>query len=310
MSRILVTGCAGFIGSHLAEELLRRGYEVRGMDNLDDYYSLELKRQNLELLKKHDGFTFSKGDIMDAALVKEVMKDVSIVFHQAAVAGVRESFKNPLKYLETNVLATAKLLAMSLEVERFIFASSSSVYGEVSEKELPLKEDRELHPASPYGMSKKLCEDICDMYSDFYGLPTVSHRYFTVYGPRQRPDEAFAKFISGTLRGKEIGIYGGGNQTRDFTYISDIVEANILSMKEGSGAYNIGCGSRVTVNGAVKIIGEVTGIVPRVKHVEKQKGDVMHTLADISKAQRELGYAPKVGLREGIERQVEWCRAH
>ncbi len=307
---ILVTGCAGFIGSHLTEELLKRGYEVRGIDSLDDYYSVELKKQNLELLKQCKDFSFLKGDIMDDKLVKDSVKDVSIVFHQAAIAGVRESFKKPLKYMKVNVLATAKLLDASLDVERFIFSSSSSVYGEVAEEELPLKEDMTLKPVSPYGMSKKLCEELCDMYSDFYGLPTVSHRYFTVYGPRQRPDEAFQKFITATLNGGEIEVYGDGNQTRDFTYISDIVEANLLSMKKGSGTYNVGCGSRISVNDVVEVIEEVTGIAPKVSHIERQRGDVMHTLADISKAQRELGYAPNVGLKEGIGKQVEWCRAH
>ncbi|UCD07056.1 MAG: GDP-mannose 4,6-dehydratase [Candidatus Aenigmatarchaeota archaeon] len=310
MSDILVTGCAGFIGSHLCENLLKQGLKVAGLDNLDPYYSTEWKENNLKVLKKQSNFNFIKGSILDSNLLKDIIKDVEIVYHLAALPGVRNSIKTPVKYCETDVLGTIKLLDVSrnMDVKKFAFASSSSVYGEVPENELPVSEDRKPNPISPYGLAKTQGEEWCKMFEEVYGLKTVSLRYFTVFGPRQRPDEAFSKFIMRIMKDEEIEIYGDGNQTRDFTYISDIVNGTLLACEKGNGIYNIGSNKRISVNEMVDLIEKIMNKKAQIKYIEKQLGDVTHTWSKIDKAKRDLGYGPKVSIEEGIKRHVEWFK--
>lgn len=305
--RVLLTGCAGFIGSHLAEELLKQGYEVVGIDNLNTYYSPELKKRNLKVLKKFTKFKFILGSILDKSEMKKAGR-VDIVFHEAAVAGVRPSLDNPMMYLENNTLGTINLLENFRDVKRFIYASTSSIYGNVPKSQLPIKEMQEKKPISPYGLSKLQGEKWCELYSRIYGLKTVSLRLFTVYGPRQRPDEAIGRFIRALLSGGAITIYGDGEQTRDFTFVGDAVNAHILSMEKGKGVYNIGSGKSITVNGLVKTISRVTGREAKVRHIEKQAGDVLHTWADITLAREGLGYEPRYSIESGLQEHINWIR--
>ena len=306
--KCLVTGAAGFIGSHISERLVKEGYQVVGIDSFLDYYPRETKEKNLEKLRKDPSFTFIEDDLLRIDL-KDLLKNISYVFHQAAQAGVRASWGDDFSiYTRSNILATQKLLeaCKELPVKKFIYASSSSVYGDSDD--LPLKEESLPKPVSPYGVTKLAAEHLCCLYGKNFSIPTVSLRYFTVYGPRQRPDMAFNRFFRAILQHKPLAIYGDGEQTRDFTFISDAVEANLLAMKaEGTGeVFNIGGGSRVTVNRVLAIIQKITGKTADIDYQEVQKGDVKHTLADTSKAQKILGYSPRVRLEEGLEREYEW----
>ncbi len=307
----IVTGCAGFIGSHLSERLLDIGHEVIGIDCFTDYYSRKQKEENISEFINHEGFTFIEDDILNINLEK-LIDDVDYIFHQAAQPGVRFSWGENFEiYTRNNILATQKILEACREhkIKKLIYASSSSVYGNI--KSLPMKETDTPKPISPYGVSKLAAEHLCYLYYKNYNVPSISLRYFTVYGPRQRPDMAFYRFISAILTGDEIEIYGDGNQTRDFTFISDIIDANILAMSSeinNAEVFNIGGGSRKTLNDIVKIIEDIIGKKVRVRYVEKQKGDVRHTYADISRANEELGYKPKTGIKNGLEREIEWLR--
>ena len=306
---VLVTGCAGFIASHISEKLLSQDFDVIGIDNFDPYYSEKLKKQNLNNLLKHKNFSFINGSILDKELLKKI-KNVEYVNHQAAIAGVRNSIKDPVKYCEINTLGTANLLETFKDVEKFIFASSSSVYGNVDESELPIKESITKKPISPYGLSKLHAENLCEMFSKIYGLKTISLRYFTVYGPRQRPDEAMCKFITNTFKDDPINIYGSGLQTRDFTYVKDVVEANMIAMNRGQGEFNIGSGIRINVNDLVKLIHSLMDKRTKIEYIEKQEGDVPHTQADISKANEILGYVPRHSLENGLKEHIEWLRTN
>ncbi len=308
--KVLVTGVAGFIGSHLAERLLREGFQVIGVDSFLDYCSRKIKENNLKGLVNKNGFSFIEGSIFELDLMG-ILKRVDTVFHQAAIPGVRASWgKEFYKYIENNILATQVLLesCKDVKINKFIYASSSSVYGDVDA--LPIKETTNTHPVSPYGVSKLAGEHLATLYFKGYGIPTVSLRYFTVYGPRQRPDMGFHKFISAILLGKEIEIYGSGDQTRDFTFIDDVVEANFQAFVKGKGgeAYNVGGGSRISLIETIKIIEEIAGRKANLKYTEAQKGDAKHTYADISKARRDFGYNPKVDIYEGLKRHYEWLK--
>ncbi len=310
LKRCLVTGVAGFIGSHLAERLLRLGFWVRGVDCFSDYYPRSLKESNLTCLRQSPDFEFIEGDLLRLSL-PELFEGVGVVFHQAAQAGVRSSWGRQFSvYTQSNILATQKLLeaARDARLEKFIYASSSSVYGD--SPSLPLREDSLPQPLSPYGVSKLAAEQLCCLYWKNYQLPTVSLRYFTVYGPRQRPDMAFNIFIRALLEGRPFTVYGSGEQTRDFTYISDAVEANILAMQSGSkgGVFNIGGGSRVSLNHCLELLEKISGIKAKIKREDFCKGDMRHTLADTTHAQRELGYRPQVSLTEGLTRELEWLK--
>lgn len=308
--RCLVTGAAGFIGSHLSEALIKEGHRVTGIDCFTDYYPRPLKENNIKDLKGNKNFTFIGENLLELDL-KDIVSQADYVFHQAAQAGVRASWGNDFKiYTEHNINVTQRLLEASVttKIKRFIFASSSSVYGDT--KNMPMREGDTLYPLSPYGVSKMASESLCYLYWKGFFLPIISLRYFTVYGPRQRPDMAFNRFIKSILNNKEISIYGDGNQTRDFTYISDIVKANILAMERGDegNIYNIGGGSRVSINEVLKILERISGKNIRVKYNKPEKGDMRHTWADINKAEKGLGYLPCIGLKEGLEKEYKWLK--
>lgn len=305
--KALVTGCAGFIGSSLTDKLLAEGYSVIGIDCYTDYYPVEIKKKNLQAALQNKNFTFLKSDILDM----KVLHDVDYVFHQAAQAGVRASWGKKFEiYTRNNIIATQRLLEYykGRDIKKFIFASSSSIYGDV--EELPVKEDTPKKPVSPYGVTKLAAENLCYLYHENYGLPAVSLRYFTVYGPRQRPDMGIHKFITAALRGEEITIYGNGEQTRDFTYISDIVKANLQAAecKPDWISLNIGGGSRISVAELLGIIEKTVGKRIKIKYVEKQKGDVRDTHAGTALAREVIGYKPEINVEAGIEKQVEFMR--
>ncbi|MCT8337790.1 SDR family oxidoreductase [Methanoculleus sp. Afa-1] len=313
MSKIVITGGAGFIGSHIAEKLVSE-HEIIIIDNLDDYYSLELKRRNLKLLLANPNVQFIEGDITDTDLLRRVIDaDVEFVYHEAAQAGVRISVEDPFKPNNVNVLGTLNVLKASLDagVKRVINASSSSVYGKV--KYLPFDEAHPTMPVSPYGVSKLAAEHYCRVFYEVYGLPTVSLRYFTVYGPRMRPDLAISIFTGKMLANEPITVYGDGKQTRDFTYIDDIVRVNrrLLDTNAADGyAMNVGGGHRITVNDLIAHLREITGSASEIVYSDKQKGDAEHTLADTSLAEKLVGYRPEVSIREGLGRFVAWYRQH
>ncbi len=307
--RCLVTGAAGFVGSHLCERLLADGHEVCGIDAFIDYYPRHIKERNLEVARSWERFTFLEEDLLNLSL-RPLLDGVDWIFHQAAQAGVRASWgKEFERYVNCNVLATQKLLEAMLQaknVKRFVYASSSSVYGETTV--LPVSETLVTHPVSPYGVTKLAAEDLCSLYYHNFGMPTVSLRYFTVYGPRQRPDMAFHHFCRSVLAQEPIYIYGDGHQTRDFTYISDVVEANILAATtpQAAGAVmNIAGGSRVSLHDVMHILREVSGSPVDVVYQEKQHGDVAHTYADTQRAQQIMNYHPRISLQEGLAQEFQ-----
>jgi len=304
--KALVTGCAGFIGSHLTERLLREGYEVIGIDCFTDYYPREIKEANLSNVLKSKKFKLIEEDILEMNKFPEV----DYVFHEAAQAGVRASWGKSFEtYMRNNVQATQKLLEFykDLDIKKFVYASSSSVYGDA---ELPMREDSLLKPVSPYGVTKLAGENLCYLYWKNYNVPTVSLRYFTVYGPRQRPDMAIHKFVKAIFNGDEITVFGDGTQTRDFTFVDDVVEATILAAESNSvgEVFNIGGGSRVSVNDLIEMMEDIIGKKAKVKYIEKQKGDVRDTLADVSKASELLHWAPRVDINAGLKSFIEWFK--
>jgi len=306
MEKILITGCAGFIGSNLVESLLRMNYKVTGMDCFTDYYSSEIKKKNMTNFVNNKNFVFIKNDI-NVADLKNIVQGIDYIFHLAAQPGVRASWGQNFEiYVKNNIMATQKILeaCKDADIKKFIFASSSSVYGNANK--LPINEDFPKNPISPYGVTKLAAENLCNLYYENYNIPTVSLRYFTVYGPRQRPDMAFHKFINSVLNDTPITVYGNGKQTRDFTYISDVIDANILAMKSGKigEIYNIGGGSRISVNDAIKIIEQITKKKARIEYKQSQKGDVKDTYADINKAKDQLNYKPNVNIENGLKLQV------
>ncbi len=308
--KCLITGVAGFIGSHLAERLLREGYELIGIDSFVDNYPKHIKENNIKGLLQSSKFKFVEASIGDINL-SEIVDQVDVVYHQAAIPGVRSSWgQNFEQYTVNNINATQTLLEACKDkrIKKFIYASSSSVYGDAME--LPVRESNPKSPISPYGVTKLAGENLASLYFECYRVPTVSLRYFTVYGPRQRPDMAFHRFISAILDERQIEIYGNGEQTRDFTYVDDAVDANVrafLNGKEG-GIYNIGGGSRVKLIESLNIIEEVSGKKADLKFIEAQRGDAMHTYADVSNAKRDLGYAPKFDIKEGLRRHYDWLK--
>ena len=304
--KALVTGCAGFIGSTLADRLLAEGYEVVGIDRFSDYYPREIKERNLSGAIGHPHFTLIEEEILQM----EAFPGVDYVFHLAAQAGVRASWGKSFEvYTRDNVLATQHLLECykNTGIKKFVYSSSSSVYGDV---ELPMREDRPVQPVSPYGVTKLAAEHLCYLYWKNYGVPTVSLRYFTVYGPRQRPDMGINKFVRAVLNDEVITVYGNGTQTRDFTYIDDVVEANVLAATSDvrGEVFNIGGGNRISVSDLIGAIEEVTGKSAIVKHAGEQKGDVKDTRADTRKAEELLGWHARTGIARGLERYVDWIQ--
>jgi UDP-glucose 4-epimerase len=306
--RALVTGVAGFIGSTLAEQLLADGADVVGIDSFLDYYPRALKERNLSAAKRHPRFRFVEAQIQDADL-RSLLADRTHVFHLAAQAGVRKSWGRDFGvYTSNNVDATQILLeaCVGLKLERLVYSSSSSVYGD--NVPLPMREDALPQPVSPYGVTKLAAEQLCYLYYVNERVPTVSLRYFTVYGPRQRPDMAFHKFLRATLLDQPITVYGDGEQTRDFTFVHDAVAANVAAAARGvpGRVYNVGGGSRVSISHVLDMIGRVSGRRPRVTVDPAQKGDMRHTYADTSLARADLGFVPKVGLEEGLAAEHAW----
>lgn len=306
---VLVTGCAGFIGSHLCEALLNRGDSVIGIDGMTDNYSPAIKQRNLSAYHDHPRFDYQAGNLIEIDL-RPILEQVDCVFHTAGQPGVRSSWGSQFEiYMQNNILATQKILegikTLGKPV-RMVFSSSSSIYGNTDQ--LPVTELSLPRPYSPYGTTKLAAEHLCHLYQQNYKVPVVSLRYFTVYGPRQRPDMGFHIFIKALLQGASINILGDGTQTRDFTYVGDIVRANLLAAEkpvEGE-IFNIGGGSRRSLMDVLKILETVSGIQPKLEYRPVEKGDVKDTWADTTKARSLLGFAPQTDLAEGLMQQYEW----
>jgi nucleoside-diphosphate-sugar epimerase len=308
--KAVVTGAAGFIGSHLADSLLSDGHDVVGVDAFVDFYPRAVKERNLARARDHKAFRLFEGTIQDLDL-RPVLEGAAQVFHLAAQAGVRSSWGREFAlYSDHNVLATQRLLEASVAagVPRVVYASSSSVYGD--SPALPLREDAPCGPLSPYGVTKLAAEHLGRLYERGYGLPVVSLRYFTVYGPRQRPDMAFHRFLAACRDGRPVSVYGDGEQTRDFTFVDDAVKATRRAGESGRPGcvYNVGGGERVSVNEVLRRIGEVTGRTVEVRREPPQKGDMRDTFADTSAARRDLGFRSTVDLGEGLRKEWEWLR--
>lgn len=311
---ILVTGGAGFIGSHLCERLLERGEEVVCLDNFSDYYDPSLKEDNIKGLLGHSSFHLIRGDVLDRSLLEGLFSSFPIkrIVHLAAIAGVRASLEDPVRYVRVDVEGTVNLLEVAKDrgVEQFIFGSSSSVYGARSQG--PFREDDPVEaPLSPYATAKRAGELYCKTYQQLYGVPMTILRFFTVYGPRQRPDMAIRKFATLMLRSEPIPIYGDGKALRDFTYIDDCVEGILMALDHPFSfeVFNLGAGHTVQLLEVVRLLAEALGVEPKVEFLPPQKGDVPLTFADISKARDLLGYEPRTPLKEGIEKFARWLKA-
>ncbi len=315
MTTLLVTGGAGFIGSHLCERLLEEGHLVICFDNFDSFYDPNIKIRNVETLsKKYPGsFTLITGDIRNRDHLTELFKRnrIDAVFHLAARAGVRPSLVDPLLYEDVNVRGTTMLLEVckEFEMDHFVFASSSSVYGE--NQRVPFSEaDLDLHPISPYGATKRAGELLCYCYHHLYGMNIACLRIFTAYGPRQRPEMAIHKFTALMDREEEIPIYGDGSSKRDYTYIDDLIDGMIavLHRHKGYEIYNLGESRTTSLKELIQLIELALGKKAKIKRLEPQPGDVSITYADITKARRMLGYQPKMDMERGIQRFVEWFK--
>ena len=316
MSRLFVTGAAGFIGSHLCEALLGAGHQVSGMDNFDPFYPRAVKERNLEALRGQEGFRFAEGDVERDPLP---LDHVDAIIHLAAKPGVQPSLENPVGYMEANVSATTRLLDQARRhgITRVVLASSSSVYGESTPA--PFAEDAVAdQPISPYAASKRSGELVSRVFTHLYGTRIANLRFFTVYGPRQRPDLAIHRFTARIAAGEPIKMRGDGSSTRDYTYVSDVVAgvqaAVDWTARAGSGGiepwrvFNLGGGGCVRLDRVIALIGAAVGREPVIERAPDQAGDVPTTAADLRRSEQELGYRPKVGFEEGIRRFVAWYR--
>lgn len=308
MPTALITGVAGFIGSHLAEGLLDRGYTVRGIDNFDSG-----TKANLVPLEAYDAFSFTEMDVRDTKAVTEQIEGVDYVFHQAAIPSVPQSIEDPVTTTDINCTGTATVLdaAQKGDVDTVVVASTCAVYG--SSEELPKVESMELQPESPYALSKYYTEQLAVQFSEFYDIDTVALRYFNVFGPRQDPSGAYAavipKFIELMIDGEQPVIFGDGEQSRDFVLVDDVVAANIRAAEEDhTGVLNIARGTAVTINELVAVLNETLDRDIEPVHQDPRPGDIRHSVADISKANESIGFDPDTSFTEAIEQTVEWFR--
>ena len=306
--KILITGVAGFIGSHLAERLILDGHDVVGVDNFLDNYPRTFKERNLEGLLTRARFTFIGADLLRTDL-SSLLDDVSFVFHLAGQPGVRLSWGAEFaRYTENNIMATQLLLeaAKSSTIEKFVYASTSSVYGDTDD--LPMREEGGTRPVSPYGATKLAAEHLCHLYWREFQVPTVALRFFTVYGPRQRPDMFFHIFMRALLHDEEVPLFDDGEQTRDFTFCTDIVAGLVAAaFYPGRGeVFNLGGGSQVSLLHAIALAEHVAGRKAKLRRSERQKGDVRHTNARLDRAQSSLGYSPRVDLAQGLSEEWRW----
>ncbi len=309
MPRALVTGCAGFIGSHLTDALLADGWEVRGVDCFNDNYPPAEKAANLAAAQEHAAFALHRADLA-AADCRALLEGCDVAFHLAAEPGVRSSWGRRFdRYLRNNVAATQRLLEAADPRVRIVYASSSSIYGD--SETLPTPEDAPPQPRSPYGVTKLGGEQLCRVYHSDHGLDTVALRFFTVYGPRQRPDMAFRRFCEAAAAGRAIELFGDGRQSRDFTYVADVVAALRAAAEHGTGgeAYNVGGGEPVSLNCALEQLAALAGRPLDVRRQERESGDVLHTAADVSAARRDLRWAPRTTLADGLAAEFEWVSA-
>jgi nucleoside-diphosphate-sugar epimerase len=306
--KALVTGAAGFIGSTLVDRLLADGAHVTGVDCFTDYYARELKERNLEAARQHPRFAFVEASLLDADL-PALLDGVTHVFHLAAQAGVRKSWGTEFDvYVLNNVSATQRLLeaCAGRPLTRFVYASTSSVYGDAAA--IPMREDARVEPVSPYGVTKLAGEHLCFLYQVNHGIPSVAVRFFTVYGPRQRPDMGFHRFLTAAIDGQTLTRYGDGEQTRDFTFVDDAVAATVAAGTRGviGRVYNVGGGSRVSVNDVFTIVSGIIGRDVRIDEQPPQKGDMRDTYADTSRAHEDLGYRPAIQLADGLRAEYQW----
>ena len=312
--RILVTGAAGFIGSNLTDALLAGGHTILGLDNFNDFYDPALKALNLTAAQAHPAFELVRGDILDRALVASIFDRFrpEVVVHLAAWAGVRPSIDRPALYQQVNIEGTTTLLEQcrSSGVDRFVFASSSSVYGD--REQVPFREtDRVDEPISPYAATKAAGELLCYTWHHLFGLHAHCLRFFTVYGPRQRPEMAVHRFTRLMARGQPITVYGDGSSSRDYTYVDDIVAGVVASIErvQGYRIYNLGESMTTTLSELVDGIAAALGVTPHIERLPLQPGDVTRTFADVARARAELDYDPQMGMAEGLRRFVAWYRA-
>ena len=310
--KALITGAAGFIGSHLCERMLADGWEVTGLDNFNDFYDPQIKRDNISGYLNNENFKLIEDDIRNPEVVDSVVSDnVDTIVHFAAGAGVRPSIEEPVYYSDNNMTGTMVMLeaAKKFNIKKFIFASSSSVYG--NNKKVPFSEDDNVdYPISPYAATKKAGELFCHTYHHLYGINVTCLRFFTVYGPRQRPDLAIHKFAKLIEQGKPIPVYGDGSMMRDFTYIDDIIDGTTAAIEKCAGynVYNLGESRPITVSDLVKEIENAIGKKAIIDRLPMQLGDVDCTYADVSKAMKDLGYDPKTKISDGLAKFVEWLR--
>jgi UDP-glucuronate 4-epimerase len=309
---ILVTGAAGFIGSHVSEKLLSMGYDVIGVDNFNNYYDPAVKKKNAAILAKNKGFAMVKSDICDLPAMEKLFSAHKIwkIIHLAARAGVRPSIENPQLYMKVNVEGTANLLEMVKKhnISTFVFASSSSVYG--VNKKIPFSEDDDVSSmVSPYAVSKRAGELLCSNYHNLYGINVACLRFFTVYGPRGRPDMAPYMFIDKVMKGQEINKFGDGTTKRDYTFISDIVAGVVAALDvRGYEIVNLGNNSPVSLNEFIATVERVTGKKAKIKKMPMQPGDVPVTYADVSKAKRLFGYKPTTPISVGMRKLADWMK--
>ena len=303
--KVVVTGGCGFIGSNIAEELIKKHYVVV----IDDLSTGRI--ENIQSLQDKENFEFVRGNITDLGLLKQIFEDVDCIFHQAAIPSVQRSVENPLDTNEANIKGTLNVLiaARDCGVKKVVYASSSSVYGDTPE--LPKKENMRPNPQSPYAVSKLTGEYYCKVFSDIYGIKTICLRYFNVYGPKQNPASEYAavipRFINRVLNNQPPIIFGDGNQTRDFTFVKDVVKANILAMEKNvEGVFNIAYGQQISINELANKIMEIVGVKLNPVYDKPRPGDIRNSLADISLAKQKLGYMPEYSLEKGLEVTIRW----